>query len=321
MTPSSLTGRSSVPPEDRAATLRGILLVLLAMLLFAGMDGATKHLSSDYSVVQILWIRYVVLLVFGLLVARPRGIRRALVTQHLGLQLGRSLLLIVEKAAFVIAWSYLTLADTHAIAAVAPLMVTVLAALLLRERVGAHRALAVATGFGGVLLIIRPGYGVMSTAAVIPLAAAGLFAVYQIVTRVVSRNDGPETSLLYAAVVGAVVMSVIGPFGWRDPTAADWGLLMLVALAGSGAHFALIKALQLAPASALQPFNYSLFLWAVVVGFVGFGDLPDLWTIAGGAIVVASGLYVVRRERLSAQPAGVSAREAGRDEVLIDDTH
>ena len=143
--------------EESAATLRGILLVLLAMLLFACMDGTTKHLTGDYSTVQILWIRYVVFLVFGLLVARPRGIRNVLATRHLALQLGRSLVLIVEKAAFVIAWSYLTLADTHAIAAVAPLIVTVLAAVLLREHVGLHRAVAVGTGFAGVLLIIRPG--------------------------------------------------------------------------------------------------------------------------------------------------------------------
>ena len=151
----------------------------------------------------------------------------------------------------------------------------------------------------------------MSAAAIIPLAAAALFAVYQIITRAVSRDDGPDTSLLYAAIVGAVVLSAIGPFSWRHPPFSDWGLLLFVALAGSGAHFALIKALQRAPASVLQPFNYTLFLWAIAVGFVAFGDLPDLWTIAGGAIVVASGLYVLRRERLPVAPAPAPLSERG----------
>ena len=123
-------------------------------------------------------------------------------------------------------------------------------------------------------------------------------------TRVVSRVDKPDTILLYTALVGVVILTVAGPFNWRPPTDLDWGLLLLAAVLGCGAHFALIKALQLAPASTLQPFSYSLFLWAIVVGFIGFGDLPDLWTFAGGAVVVASGLYVLHRERVSPQANG-----------------
>ena len=283
--------------ENRVFMLRGVLMVLLATLMFACMDGVNKHLVGHYSTIQILWVRYVFFLGFALLVARRRGVRTVLRTQRLGLQLGRSLLLIVEKAAFVVAWSYLSLADTHAIAAVSPLLVTLFAGLLLKERVGLHRALAVGTGFAGVLLIIRPGVGSLSAVAVIPLTAAALFAAYQLMTRVASRSDEADTSLLYSGLVGALVLSLIGPFDWRPPTPVDWGLLLIVALIGAGAHFALIKALQFAPASALQPFTYSLFLWAVLVGFIGFGDLPDLWTVAGGIIIVASGLYVLSRER------------------------
>ena len=285
------------PRADRADTLRGIGLVLLAMLTFACMDGIVKHLTSDYSVVQILWVRYVILLMVSVLIARPRGLRQVLKTPRLGMQVGRSLVLLAEMGAFVVAWRYLTLADTHAIAAVAPLIVTLLAVCLLGERVGLHKMLAVAAGFAGVLVIIRPGQGVFNAAALIPLIAAALFALYQIMTRFVSRTDRPDTSLLYTAIVGVIILTVIGPFSWRSPTGLDWGLLLLVGLLGSGSHFALIKALQLAPASTLQPFNYSLFLWAIVVGFIGFDDLPDQWTFAGGASVVASGLYVLHRER------------------------
>ena len=297
-------------PAERAATLRGISLVLLAMLMFACMDGVNKHLTSTYSVIQILWVRYLILLVFALLLARPRGVRQALKTRQPGMQLGRSFVLIVEKGAFIVAFSYLPVADTHAIGAIAPLMVTILAVCFLREQVGLHKALAVEVGFGGVLVIIRPGQGVFSATALIPLFAAALFAVYQVMTRAVSRDDRPDTSLLYTALVGAVVLTAVGPFDWHSPAGLDWGLLLLVGLLGTSAHFSLIKALQLAPASTLQPFNYSLFLWAIVVGFVGFDHFPDLWTLTGGVIIVGSGLYVLLRERVPTEPECSALLEA-----------
>ena len=279
------------------SALRGIVLILLASLLFACMDGINKSLVGAYSTVQMLWVRYLFLLVFALSIARPRGVRVAMQTDQLGLQLSRSLVLLVENAAFILAWSYLTLADTHAIAAVSPLIVTLFAGSLLREQVGLPRTMAVLAGFAGVLLIIRPGMGVLSYEAAIPLVAAALFAAYQLMTRAVSRGDGPDTSLLYVAVVGAVALTLVGPFYWRPPSPVDWGLLLLSALLGSGAHFALIAALKFAPASTLQPFSYSLLLWATLVGFVGFGNLPDFWTVTGGAVVIVSGLYVIRKQR------------------------
>ena len=277
--------------------VRGIILVLVAALLFACMDGVNKSLVADYSTAQILWIRYLFLLLFALAVARRRGLRTVIRSARVGLQAGRSLLLILEKATFVLAWSYLTLADTHAIAAISPLIVTLFAGLILREQIGLSRSLAVAAGFVGVMLIIRPGMGVMSYEALIPLAAAALFAAYQLMTRAVSRGDEADTSLLYVALVGAVLLTAIGPFSWYGPTPGDWALLLLVAVLGAGAHFCLIAALNYAPASTLQPFGYSLFLWATVVGFIGFGDLPDLWTVTGGGVVILSGLYAIRAER------------------------
>ena len=281
------------------ATLRGICLVLLAMLLFACMDGVNKHLSTTYSFIQILWIRYLLFAVVAIIAARRAGVRATLATERRGLQIGRSLVLIVEKAAFIIAFMYMPLADVHAIAAVSPLLVTVLSGPLLRERVDGQRLLAVAAGFAGVLLIIRPGTGVMSAAAAIPLVAALLFAVYQMMTRVASRDDSAETTMLYTGLAGVVVLSASGPFYWTEPTPTDWALLLLVAALGSTAHFALISALKFAEASAVQPFSYSLFLWAVVVGFVGFADFPDAWTLAGAAVIIASNLYVVQRTRVS----------------------
>ena len=287
--------------EDGAATLRGIGLVLLAMLLFACMDGVNKHLLTSYSIIQIMWVRYLLFFAVGLLVARRQGVRATLVSGQRGLQIGRSLVLIAEQAAFIVAFIYLPLAEVHAIAAVSPLLVTALSAPLLRERVGLDRRVAVGAGFAGVLVVTRPGMGVMNAAAVIPLIAAVLFAVYQMMTRKVSRTDSAETTLLYSGMVGAVVLSLLGPFYWQSPTQADWGLLLLVAVLGSTAHFSLIKALQLAAAAAVQPFNYSLFFWAVVVGYIGFGDFPDTWILVGAMIIIASNLYVLHRTRESSR--------------------
>ena len=120
-------------------------------------------------------------------------------------------------------------------------------------------------------------------------------------TRAVSRFDSVQTTLLYTGLVGAGVLTVLGPFFWTPPTGNDWFLLLLVAVLGAAAHFALIYALIFAPASAVQPFVYSLFLWAIVVGFVGFGDFPDTWTIVGGAVIVASNNFVLHRTRVNAR--------------------
>ncbi len=285
------------PETEPRTALRGIALVLLAMLLFAVMDGVNKHLAKTYSFVQILWVRYLLLVVVAALASRGTGIRRALASRQRGTQIARSLVLVAEQATFIIAFIHLPLADVHALAAVSPLIVTLLSAPLLRERVSLYRMLAVAAGFAGVLLILRPGTGAMTAEAAIPLLAALLWAVYQMLTRLASRTDRPETSLLYAGLAGAVVLSLAGPFYWLPPAPGDWGLLALVAALSATAHFSLIKALRYAEASALQPFAYSLFLWAVVVGFIGFGDFPDAWTLAGAAVILASNLYVVRRAR------------------------
>jgi drug/metabolite transporter (DMT)-like permease len=124
-----------------------------------------------------------------------------------------------------------------------------------------------------------------------------MWSLYQVLTRVVSRTDPPLTTLFYTALIGAVVLTVIGPFDWRAPDAAGWALFALVAALGAGGHYLMIKALQLAPASVLQPFAYTVLVWATLVGFVVFGNLPDRFTVAGALIIVASGLYAFARER------------------------
>jgi len=280
----------------------GALLTMLAMFGFASMDAMSKFLVRDYPIAQTLWIRYFVFVLFALAVARMarKGARvtGAFHSTRPGLQFGRSLLGLVENAVFVLAFLYLPLADTHAVAATSPLIVIALAAPLLGERVGLKRWLAVGGGFAGVLLIVRPGFQQLEWPLLLPLLGALLWAIYQILTRLTARHDRPETTLLWTAATGFAVLSLIGPWQWHAPDALAWVLILSLALLGSLSHYALIRALDFAPAGAVQPFAYTLLVWAALLGWLVFGDVPDAFTIAGAAVVVGSGIYTWRLDRL-----------------------
>ncbi len=213
---------------------KGILYTVLAMMLFASMDAASKYLVVQYSVVQIVWIRYLFFVVFAVLAIGPSRLASTLRTGRASLQVIRSVILVGEVASFVIAFRYLPLADVHGIAAVTPVLTVALAAITLREKVGTHRWVAAAVGFlSGVLVIIRPGGGVMGVTALIPLLAASLWAVYQILVRRVSQTDPTDTTWLYTGLVGLALSSFAAPFRWRTPDGEGWALLLLVGLLGS----------------------------------------------------------------------------------------
>jgi drug/metabolite transporter (DMT)-like permease len=275
----------------------GILLVIAASFCFASMDAMSKILAQDHAILQILWFRYMVFTVFALAIARRRGVRRTLVSQRPWLQAFRALLLVAENAVFVLAFRYLPLADVHALGASAPLMVVALSVVLLGETVGIRRWSAVLVGFVGVLIIIRPGLQEIEWPLLIPLVGALMWALYQILVRLCSRTDGSDTTLLWSALVGLAATSVTGPFVWVPPDREAWVLLVVLAVAGSIAHYALIKGLQLAEASAVQPYTYTLLVFAAFWGLAVFGDIPDAWTILGATIIVGSGLYTWYRER------------------------
>ncbi len=275
----------------------GILLVIAASFGFASMDAMSKILAQDHAILQILWFRYMVFTVFALAIARRRGVRRTLISQRPWLQAFRALLLVAENAVFVLAFRYLPLADVHALGASAPLMVVALSVVLLGETVGIRRWSAVLVGFVGVLIIIRPGLQEIEWPLLIPLVGALMWALYQILVRLCSRTDGSDTTLLWSALVGLAATSVTGPFVWVPPDREAWVLLVVLAVAGSLAHYALIKGLQLAEASAVQPYTYTLLVFAAFWGLAVFGDIPDAWTILGATIIVGSGLYTWYRER------------------------
>lgn len=161
-----------------------------------------------------------------------------------------------------------------------------------------RRWLAVLAGFVGVLVIVRPGMQALDWRFAVAVTGTVLWALYQILVRMCARTDSSDTTWAWTAVVGLVATSAVGPFVWVWPDAKGWLLLLAIAALGTLSHLALIKALGYAEAGSLQPYSYTLLVWAAVVGFVMFGDIPDTWTIAGAAIIIASGLYAWHRERV-----------------------
>ena len=258
--------QTAVPATDRTGL--GILLVVAGMFCFATMDAISKVLALDYAITQMLWVRYAVFTGFACLIAWRAGFRRTIRSARPFLQSGRALLIVVA-----------------------------LSVPLLGEKVGLRRWLAVLAGFAGVLVIIRPGFHALEWPILIPLVGALMWGLYQIMVRLCARTDSGETTLFWSAAVGLAATTLVGPLEWRDPDAAGWTLLMALAAIASLGHFALIKGLQFAEAGAVQPFSYTLLVWATVLGVLVFGDVPDGWTVAGGAIVVGSGLYAWYRER------------------------
>ena len=190
------------------------------------------------------------------------------------------------------------LADAYTITFTAPLLVTVFSIPWLGERVGWRRWSAVLAGFAGVLIVLRPGLGATHWALALPLIAALGFALYQILTRKVSAVPGesPLAMLFYLACVGTAIMTVLVPFFWQEVAPVDWLAMTAMGALGGLGHLILIRALTIAPASLLAPFVYSQIVWALVLGYLVFGDVPDRWMLVGCCVIVASGLYVFYRE-------------------------
>jgi drug/metabolite transporter (DMT)-like permease len=288
---------AGAPNKTAPNTALGALLTMFAMLCFAGMDATSKFLVADYAVGQMMWIRCVILYLFAWFIVRRTGVRAALKTPRPGLQITRALLLVIESALFVFCFKYLPLADAHALASTSPLIVIALGVIFLGERAGVARWLAVVAGFAGVLLIIRPGFRDFDWPLLVVLVGAGMWASYQILTRLAARHDSADTSLIWSALVALIATTFVAPIDWVWPTAGAWALIVGVAMIGSVANYALIKALDYAEAGALQPYSYTLLVWATLMGFVVFGDFPDFWTIVGAAVIVASSAYTWHHDR------------------------
>lgn len=277
--------------------LRGILLMLAVGFSFTVLDATAKHLTQSLPVMEIAWGRYLFHLAVLPLFLGGQSLRSAFRSARPGLQILRSAFLLCSTVFFFVAVKYIPLADATAIGFVSPLLVTALSVPLLGEQVGIRRWVAVTVGFASVVLIIRPGFGMVHWAMSLPLLTASCFALYQITTRILSRSDSAPTTYFFSAIVGLAVTTASLPSVWVAPSFWEWVCLIFLGSAGGFSHYLLIRAFTIAPASLLAPFAYAQLIWSTTIGFLWFGDFPDLWTIGGGVIICLSGLYVIYRER------------------------
>jgi drug/metabolite transporter (DMT)-like permease len=295
--PAHAAGRSGTAPQ-------GMLYASTAMALFGLQDALTKYLVGTYPITQFLLVRFAVFSLFALaFAAHQGGIRQAFVTRQPWMQITRSVLLVVDILLFCLALTWMSIGDLHAVYATTPLMVTLLVGPLLGEVVGWRRRTAVAVGFVGALIIIRPGMGVMHYAALIVIASGFFFALYTIATRKVSADDSLATSTLYTALGATALVAPFGIAQWQPINL--YGALAMggISLTGVLGHMLYMRSLALAPAIVLQPLTYMLLVWAVFYGYTLFNTLPDAWTVVGALIVVGSGLYVSWREWLRSREA------------------
>ena len=284
--------------KSNTSSMQGIIWHVVGMLLFGSMDAVSKYLTTLLPVPEILWVRYLFFAFFGFVLAIYLGGFQALRTKILIIQVLRGLALVSEIILFTYSFRYLPLADAHVMAATVPLMVLALAVTILGEKVGFRRWLAVIIGFLGILIILRPGFEEWNPILILPLLGAVGFAVYLVLTRMAARHDSVGTSAFYTGIVGFIILSFMVPTQWESPTIQEWGWLIVASILGLVAHISIMKGLTLSEASALQPFNYIVLVWATFLGFVVFGDIPDLITCSGAGVIVASGLYAWNRERI-----------------------
>ncbi|MBX9841116.1 MAG: DMT family transporter [Xanthobacteraceae bacterium] len=284
--------------EQRRQRLIGIGLMCGAVADFAVLDAMAKYLGTHMDTLQVVAVRYASAFLLTFLISNPILRPGLLRTGKPLLQVGRSALLLGSTVFNFMAFRYLQLDEALAILFSTPFMVAILAGPMLGEWVGLRRWLAIGVGFVGVLVVVRPGMGGLLWAALLSFGSAVCYAFYSIATRMLARTDSSETTLFYSNMLGAAIMLPILPFVWSPPRSLLDGILM-VALGAFGAfgHFLLISAHRHAPASVLSPFMYTQLLWATTAGYLVFGDVPSRWTLAGAAIVVGSGLYLLHRER------------------------
>ena len=297
-----LPSAAAAPATDGTdRPLTGILLLVGAMMLVPMMDGLAKHLSSTYTTEQVVWARYFFHLAFLLPLVLWRFGRQALAPKRPVAQILRGGLLLASTVLFFAAIAEMPLADTLALVFVYPFIVTALSPLLLGEPVGPRRWSAVLIGFVGALIVIRPGFGVFQWSALLGVGAGAVYAFYVIATRRLAGSSPPLVTLLYTALLGAVVMSAVLAFvlpgSWTPPSPGGWALMALMGLIAATGHLLLIMAYERAPASLLSPYGYSEMVMAVLVGLVAFGDFPDGGTLLGVAVIVGSGVYIALRER------------------------
>lgn len=283
----------AAPVRERRILL-GILFICLSGALFPIMNGLVKLLSGGYETPQIVWARTLGHLIFVLALFAPtRGVVGILRTSRLPWQIGRGSLLLLSTLCFFSAVQFVPLAKAASISFTAPLIVTILAVPLLGEQIGLRRVLAILMGLAGVLIVIRPGSEVFQWASLLILGSSASYALYQILTRQVAGHDTPETSVVYSALVGTVMTTLAVPFFWTTPASLqDIAILSSLGIFGGLGHYCVARAMTYGPANVLSPFQYFQLIGSVIVGFLMFSEIPDVFTWLGAGVIIASGLFI-----------------------------
>ena len=275
-----------------------ILMIVGAVACFSVSDAIIKWLAARYPVPLLVWARWGAQVLAMLVWLAPSMGARMLHTRQLRMQLLRGVLLIISSLCFMSALPLMPLADATALNYLTPTIVIVIAIVFLGEKLTAARMAFVVAGLVGMLMVVQPGAGLFRGASLLVLASAACYAVYQITTRMLAGED-PRVTLFYPALVGVGIMTLVWPwFGSSiDVAWTDVGLMLALGVIGTAGHFLLILAFQRAPASGLTPFTYAHLVFATMIGWFAFDDLPGALTFAGMALIAGSGLWLTWHER------------------------
>jgi drug/metabolite transporter (DMT)-like permease len=275
----------------------GIAAVIAGMAFMTIMDAFAKWLGAGYPIGQVVFFRTLFSLIPVAVIIWQSGGPATLRTRRPGLHLLRALSALTAMFCFFFALRFMALADAVAVAFVAPLLVTGLSMPLLGERVGPRRWAAVFVGFLGAMIVVRPGGETFQWAALLPAVAALGYAFVVLVGRRLSRHESIASILFYSTTINTVLAGLTLPFAWKTPPLGDFALFLAMGLIGGFGMYFLTLAYRHAAAAVLAPFEYTALLWGVLIGWLLWSELPDLWVWVGAAVVVASGLYILYRER------------------------
>jgi len=295
---------SEKKPVDRAAParadrpFRGIALILVSTVFLGASDVTAKYLSGTLPSIEIAWIRFLVFAAIMFPAMVPGSPLFALRTPRPGLQLLRGAALLGSSLFFISGLRFLPIAEASATGFVSPLFVTALSIIFLGESVGLRRWLATALGLVGVLIILRPGTSAFHPAAFFPLVSALAWAGTLIMTRMMSGRERAVTTMTWSSIAGVCILSALVPFVWVAPSLNDVLFGVFIGIASTAGQWVVVLAFRYADASVLAPFSYTQLLWVSILGFLIFGEIPDVWTVTGAVFIVASGLYTAHRERI-----------------------
>ena len=271
----------------------GMLFGILGYLSFSILDATQKTLILYHSVFQLLLVKYFFVLCLSLIESKRKNNFSFYKSKNIKLQILRSFLSVIESGCFVLSFKYLSLADAHSIGSLSPVIVVALSAIILKEKVSPKIWVAIFIGFIGVLIILRPTSSIFDPKALLPLVAAFMLGLYQVVTKKVSEDDTNETSLFYTSIIGLIIMTLLATNFWTPIESSSYIMFLAIGIFFSLGLYLQIIALSKARASILQPFHYTLIFWAIIFGYIFYNDVPDTFTIVGAIIITASGIFVL----------------------------